>query len=61
MAIGYTRNAFSTQCAAGDRRVKKSLSQIYMLMSPFSIMGQHDEISDFIGGVGAWRLQPNAG
>jgi hypothetical protein len=32
MAIGYTRNAFSTQCAAGDRRVKKSLSRIYMQM-----------------------------
>jgi hypothetical protein len=32
MAIGYTRNAFLTQCATGDRRVKKSLSRIYMQM-----------------------------
>jgi len=32
MAIGYTRNAFLTQCATGDSRVKKSLSRIYMQM-----------------------------
>lgn len=32
MAIVYTRNAVSTQCVTGDRRVKKSSGQIYMQM-----------------------------